>query len=125
MSFSLKFIADLNSSTLQTNPDEKPKYRRYWPVPPIINSVYEYQNVNTDVNLRKDVTNFFHKKIIKWIQSYPDFAEHKDKLEFIKSTDGKMHIYHLLRKFIHKTGINWYDLRDNYSVVKKYLNMKI
>jgi hypothetical protein len=26
---------------------------------------------------------------------------------------------------IKKSGINWYDLRDNYSIVKEYINVKL
>ena len=48
------------------------------------------------LNLRKDVTNFFHKKIIKWITNYSEFNHHKDKLEFLESIDGKMHIYNFI-----------------------------
>ena len=57
----------------ETYPYQKPEVRRYWPVPPLIDSVYEYQNVNKDVNLRKDVTDFFHRKVLKWIEEYPEF----------------------------------------------------
>ena len=116
--------------TQQTQPtnigeDGVPKYRRYWPVPPLIQSVYEYQDVNKDVYLRKDVTQFFHQKIIKWINEDSEYSKHKSKLGFLNSVDGQMHIYNLLRKFVKKSGINWYDLRDNYQIIKEYLNKKI
>jgi hypothetical protein len=125
MSTSLQFLVNLYNREELKPLTEKPDYRRYWPVPPLTESVYEYQNVNTDLHLRKDVTNFFHQKVIKWITKYPEFSSHKTKLEFIETNDGKMHIYNLLRKFIKKSGINWYDLRDNYSIVKEYLNTKL
>jgi hypothetical protein len=123
-------LADLaNISLKKSNPEpkptEKPDVRRYWPVPPLIDSVYEYQNVNSDVNLRKDVTEFFHKKIIKWISEYPEFAHLKSKKKWLETNDGKMHVYHLLRHFIKKSKINWYDLRDNYSIIKEYLSEKL
>ena len=120
MSTLLKFLANLyKKDELITNTD-KPKFRRYWPVPPMHETVFEYQNINTDVNLRKNVTIFFYEKVIKWIKNYPEFSHYKSKLDFLESTDGKMHIYNLLRKFIKKSGINWYDLRDNYSIIKDY-----
>ena len=87
--------------------------------------MFEYQNVNTDLHLRKDVTMFFHKKVIKWITNYPEFSRHKSKLKMLESLDGQMHVYNLLRKFIKKSGINWYDLRDNYSIIKDYLNANL
>ena len=108
-----------------TASNEKPQTRRYWPVPPIERSDYLYQNVNKDLNLRKDVTNFFHRKILKWINEYPEFKHLKTKKSFLESTDGKMHVYRLLRVFVKKANINWYDLRDNYSIVKEYLSQKL
>jgi len=125
MSSSLSFLVNINKKENMTPLTEKPKYKRYWPVPPIHESVFEYQNINTDLNLRKDVTNFFHKKVIKWITNYPEFSHHKNNLTFLESIDGKMHIYNLLRKFIKKSGINWYDLRDNYAIIKDYLNTQL
>lgn len=125
MSTSLSFLVDLYSRQELKPLTEKPAFRRYWPVPPVIESVFEYQNVNTDLHLRKDVTSFFHKKVIKWIKNYPEFSHHKSKLNSLESIDGQMHIYNLLRKFIKKSGINWYDLRDNYSIIKEYLNANL
>lgn len=125
MSIPLSFLVKLNKPEEVKPLTEKPTFRRYWPVPPVIESVFEYQNVNTDLNLRKDVTTFFHKKIIKWITNYPEFSHHKKKLDFIESLDGQMYVYNLLRNFIKKSGINWYDLRDNYSIVKEYINAKL
>jgi hypothetical protein len=100
---------------------QKPKFKKYWPVPPLINSIYEYQNVNKDINLRKDVTNFFHRKILKWIEKYPDLTHLKSQKSYFESYKGKKHIYNLLRHFIKKSDINWYDLRDNYTIIKEYL----
>ncbi len=51
----------------QTNESGVPKFKKYYPVPPPQPSVYLYQNVNHDVNLRKNVTEFFHTKVLKWI----------------------------------------------------------
>lgn len=106
-------------------PNQQPAIRRYWPVPPLIDHIVEYQNVNKDINLRKDVTKFFHEKILKWINEYEEFNIHKSKLSFLKSTDGQIYIYNLLRHFVKKSGINWYDLRDNYKIIKEYLNKKL
>ena len=104
----------------QTQDNNMPKYRRYWPVPPVTPAVYEYQNVNKDVNLRKNVTQFFHHKVLKWMKT-----ESKLKSKSLNSIDGQMYIYHLLKLFIRKSRINWYDLRDNYSLIKEYLIKKL
>lgn len=125
MSTSLSFLVSLYNKEELKPLTEKPDYRRYWPVPPVYESVYEYQNVNADLHLRKEVTQFFHKKVIKWIKNYPEFSHHKSKLGLLESVDGQMCIYNLLRKFVKKSGINWYDLRDNYSIIKEYLNAKL
>ena len=106
-------------------PNQQPTTRRYWPVPPLIDHVVEYQNVNKDINLRKDVTKFFHEKVIKWINEYDEFKIHKSKLAFLKTTDGQIYIYNLLRKFVKKSGINWYDLRDNYEELREYISRKL
>jgi len=125
MSTSLSFLVNLYKKEEIKPLIDKPDYRRYWPVPPVYESVFEYQNVNTDLHLRKEITEFFHKKVLKWIKNYPEFSEHKSKLGFLESIEGQMHIYNLLRKFIKKSGINWYDLRDNYSIIKEYLNSQL
>lgn len=125
MSTSLSFLVNLYKKEEIKPLTDKPDYRRYWPVPPVYESVFEYQNVNTDLHLKKEVTDFFHKKVLKWIKNYPEFSEHKSKLGFLESIEGQMHIYNLLRKFIKKSGINWYDLRDNYSIIKEYLNSQL
>ena len=118
----------LNLLVKKNNPpvnNQKPTTRRYWPVPPLIDHIVEYQDVNKDVYLRKDVTKFFHEKVLKWINEYDEFKIYKSKLQFLKTTDGQLHIYNLLRHFVKKSGINWYDLRDNYSIIKEYLNKKL
>ena len=118
----------LNLLVKKNNPpvnNQQPTTRRYWPVPPLIDHIVEYQDINKDVYLRKDVTKFFHEKVLKWINEYDEFKIYKSKLQFLKTTDGQLHIYNLLRHFVKKSGINWYDLRDNYSIIKEYLSKKL
>jgi hypothetical protein len=112
-------------NTVPTDSNGKPLYRRYWPVPqlPSLNSpLYEYQDVGKDKSLRMDVTDFFQKKVVKWMDEYPEFKKHKSKKQFIQSHDGKIFIYNLLNKFIHNSNINWFDLRDNYSIIKQFIS---
>ncbi len=92
---------------------------------PYLNSNVNYFNINKDVNLRKDVTKFFQKKIIKWINEDDNFKQYNSKLELIKSTRGQEHIYNLLRTYIKKSSLNWYDLRSNLYVLKDYFNKKL
>ena len=122
---------------------DKPKVRRFWPEPPsvrldstlrtpwfslnqpLMESTYQYQNVNKDMHLRKNVTQFFQRKILKWIDNYSEFSHLKSQKKHLESIEGQMHIYNLLRKFIKRSGINWYDLRDNYTLIKKYFTKKL
>ncbi len=127
--FPIDFLLESSKKQEDNKPFEKPSTRRFWPVPPLIDHIVEYQDVNKDVNLRKDVTKFFHEKVIKWVSEsgseYKEFNKYKSKLPFLKSTDGQMHIYGLLRLFVKKSGINWYDLRDNYALIKEFLSKKL
>jgi hypothetical protein len=109
----------------ETTPDGKPKYRRYWPAPPFIDHIYEYQDVNKDVNLRKDVTEWFVKKILHWIESDDDFKKLKNKKKYFESVDGNMEVYKFLRYFVKKANINWYDLRSNCKILKHYFSKKL
>jgi len=109
------------------NPNNTPgtETRKYYPVPPIVPNVYEYLNVNKDVRLRKNVTTYFADKTIEWIENDETFKKHKSQLADLKSVDGQIRIYNLLRKFVRHSGINWYDLRDNKSLIKKFINHKL
>jgi len=85
--------------------------------PAFIDSVYQYQNVNKDINLRERNTKFFHRKAIKWCSG--------KMCTYLESSKGHKFIYTLLRIFIRKYKINWFDLADNYEVVKDYIKMKL
>ena len=104
-----------------TNNNSPYRIKRYYPAPPIIGTYYEYTDVNNDDNLRKKVTSFFHKKVIKWASSYPKFSNLKKHIKKISSNDGYKIIYQLIRKFVKDYNINWYDLRDYYPTFKDYL----
>ena len=101
------------------------KTKRYWPVPPYVQSIYQYQNINNDNNLQKDVTLFFHTKLLLWINKESKFKQYKYLEKKLDTNNGIKFIYKLLKKFISKTNINWYDLRDNYYLIKKYILIKL
>ncbi len=100
---------------------EKPKYKKYYPPPPMYESRYEYQDINKDPNLRKQFTLFYHRKLLKWIDNDPLFKNINSKNSQLATVDGQFLVYKLLRKFVKNSGINWYDLKDNYDIIKKYL----
>jgi len=87
----------------------------------------QYQDVGNDPRLQSQVTNFYHEKVLKWINEYPDFKHLKKDYDFLKSDKGKDYIYNMLRLFVKKSKANWFDLKDkiNYHIIKKYLNQKI
>lgn len=101
------------------------RVRKYFPPPPVIGTLIEYIDVNKDKDLRKSVTTFFHKKIIKWITNYPEFSHLKKYLKKIKSEEGYDLMYQLIRSFVKAYQINWYDLKDNYVVFKDFLKFKL
>lgn len=142
MNIDLSALANLAylSSLVKTpnnNPNEPiPEFRRFWPNPlnPLnvydpsvlkINPVYEYQNINKDVSLRKDVTEYYYNELIKWISTDNNFTKFKYILSDKNSVDNKMKIYQLLRKIVKKSGYNWYDLRNKYQLVREYVLRKL
>jgi hypothetical protein len=107
-------------------------YRRYWPVPvtyPPLDydtSLLTYQNVNADKTLQNKVTKFFYKKLLSWIYDKDsNFFKFKNILSEIETNYGITLVHKLLKKLIKITNINWYDLKDNYNLIKKYLFIKL
>ena len=98
---------------------------RYFIPPPIVTSVVEYQDINKDKKLRENITSFFLKKSIKWIKNYKEFDHLKNKINLLESDKGYNIIYNLLREFVKKGENNWFDLRDNYDIIKDYLRYKL
>tara|TARA_B100001093_G_scaffold441582_1_gene442795 strand:- start:1461 stop:1811 length:351 start_codon:yes stop_codon:yes gene_type:complete len=106
--------------------EKKPKItvRKYFPPPAVIGTLIEYIDVNKDKTLRKSVTTFFHKKMIKWVSEYPEFSHLKKYLKIIKSHEGFELMYKVIRSFVKAYNINWYDLKDNYNIFKDFLKFK-
>jgi hypothetical protein len=96
------------------------------PINPQPTTPIQYQDVGDDPNLQSQVTKFFHEKVLKWINEYPDFKHLKKHLKFLNDK-GEKYIYNLLKLFVRKSKANWYDLRDpkNYDNIKQYLKNKI
>lgn len=108
--------------------DSNEKYirpKKYFPPPPIIGTYYEYIDVNKDKNLRKSVTQFFHKKVLKWISSYPEFSHLKQYQKKFDTQKGYELIYNMIRKFTKEYNVNWFDLKDYYPTFKDYLKFNL
>jgi hypothetical protein len=97
----------------------------YFLPPPVINSTFVYQDVNKDPQLRYEVTNFFVNKTIKWIKEYNEFKNVKHLLVKLKTNVGYELIHNILRQFIKKNNCNWYDLRNNYELVKDFIRFRL
>ena len=87
----------------------------YFPPPQTIVSEYQYQDVNKNEYLRYSVMKFFNNKILSW------FKNDNNKINFYKSKEGSQKLFDIIKKFVHKYKYNWYDLIDNYKLVKKYI----
>lgn len=84
--------------------------------------VYEYQDLNKDPKVHDQIINFFQKKIIKWMNNNLI----KKNIDFIKSKEGYEYIYRLIRKFVKKENVKWYELREkNYVLIKDYFIRKL
>ena len=90
-------------------------------VPRVYNTTITYPSVNKNTQLRKDVTDFFLNKILKWL-TYDEYVHLKNKYELYNSRKGEDVVYHLIRKYVNKNKVNWYELRTKYySNIKEYL----
>lgn len=85
------------------------------------------QDVGENPKLQEEVSKFYLTKTIKWLEKNPEFSKIKKQLKFIKSKKGIGFIYKILKNFIKKNHINWFDLRsdDNYDDVKDFIREKL
>lgn len=113
-------LANLANSANSAIQYGKPRITQYLHAPLVNRIGYEYQDVNKNIELRTDVTNFYYNKVLKRMNT-SEFENIKTQKTYLESSKGKKLVYNLLRKFIKKSEINWYDLRSNEDIVKKYL----
>ena len=97
----------------------------YFPAPPYILSYKEYQDVNSDKNLQKKVTSYFLDELLLWLDNDKNFTELKYLKKHFNSDDGFITMHKLLRLFVKKGKTNWYDLKIQYNLVKRYLKFKL
>ena len=88
---------------------------------PILPSYYEYQDINKDAKLRIDVINFFFYRLLNWVKHDSLFSKYKKYELSLDNKKTKRKLYKILRKFVKKSNINWYEIRSNYSYFKDYL----
>jgi len=90
---------------------------------PLLYSDIKYLNVNKNMELRKSITDFYHNKVIKWIRNKN--LKTYNNIEFIESSKGHKLIYKILRSYVKKHKLNWFDLKEDYYLIKKYLLRKL
>jgi len=104
---------------------EKRQIIKYFEPPPIIGTFYKYQDVNSNKNLQKNITKYFLKSILKSIKKDDLFSHLKSKYKILKSKDGYNIIYKILKRFVKKGNTNWYDLRDQKTLIMDYVKYKL
>jgi hypothetical protein len=84
-------------------------------------------DVGDNPKLQEDVTNFYLTKIKKWFKKNPEFIKLKKHTQFIESPKGIAFVYKILKSFIKRNKLNWYDLRsdENYDNIKDYIRDKL
>ena len=88
----------------------------------------EAQDISEDENLQENVTNYYLKKTIKWIDKNKEFKNLKKFKKVLETSKGFKHIYKILKKFLVKhKNLKWYDLEDksNYEDVQDYIRKKL
>jgi len=94
--------------------------------PPFITTYYKYQDVNNDINLQEKVTLRFLKRTIKFLNEKSDYKHLKNKfLNKLKSEDGYDIMHRMLKLFVKRGDTNWYDLREQYDLVDRYIKHKL
>ena len=113
-----------NTNNTNTNNTNTNSNKTYYLLPQqIIPTKIPYLNVNNNQELRNSVTSYFLNKTIKWINNKEMPNNFKPILISHKGDDF---MYELLRKYVNKHNINWYDLRNkHYESTKDYIIRKL
>ena len=123
--------------------------------PMIVPTTTTYIDVNSDPDLQKKMSKFFFEKLMnKWLHSdFEDLLDHivvkgknaklvsklkdvksnktkgseyDDKIDYIAEEVMTKHdVRSFLKKFVTKSGINWWDLKNHMRIVKKSLYKRI
>ena len=90
-------------------------------------SFSDIQDVGNNPELQEQITKFYIKKTIKWLNKDKEFTKFTKQSKFIDSQEGRKFIYKTLKLFVKKNKVNWYDLRNDetYEDVKDYIREKI
>ena len=94
------------------------RIKKYFVPPPFITSLFVYQDLNKDERTRITITNFIHKKLLKYFhqKSGKNSKIHK----FLDSEKGYMYIYNLINTFLRIHNYQWVDFNIYYYHFKSY-----
>jgi len=123
------------------------------PTPPIIPSVYTYQDINHDRNLKAQVVNYYYDKVLnnwlkyRFVELYKYVAVVGSNASLIKKVSDaetnpkgndeakyqflaknyfkKNDLLALLSKFRKMNNLNWWDLKKYNEEVKLFLEHKV
>ena len=98
----------------------------------VMSNYYRYSDVNKDPKLREMMVKYYKKKIIKWLSSSKEYKEKvinkfsNNKIinqNIVDEIQNKYlnndRIYKILRYFVNKRELNWYDLKKYKDNIKK------
>ena len=96
-------------------------------ITPYIDSLYDYVNVNKDKDLRKKIVNNLYNKLLNWIENDIDFSKLKNsEIQDIKNEKKiKNILYRIVKSFVTKKKINWWDINKYRTKIKKYIRDKL
>ena len=105
-------------------PTTSSQYYTYFVPPPYISTIHKYQTVNGDKELQRKVTNYFLEKTLKWMKKDKSFS--KKYLSNMKDNKTNFDIIHsILKLFVRRVNTNWYDLKEQSSLVKEFIKYKL
>lgn len=93
--------------------------------PPFTRTYFNYQDINSDRNLRKEVTDHFFDLLHEKIKFDDRFKKYKKHSTFLNSRQGYELIFKILKHFTIKYNYNWYDLRPQQQEVILYISKKL
>ena len=80
---------------------------------------YYYQNVNKDPRLRKQITEFYTDELLEWVKYDSSLSYLKSLVSKNSYKKNRANVYKVLRKFVNHNNVNWYDLKNYYSHLKR------
>jgi hypothetical protein len=105
-----------------TTPNASDKKLNYFLVPgQDFTFNYHYQNIDKDPKLRKQISDFFTEELLEWLKNDSTLSHLNSELKNNSYKKNRELVYKALRKYTHIHNVRWFDLKNNYSHVRKHL----